>query len=59
MHYAEFAEDEVSHFVRLSIPCIIIPDQLTHYSERGTTCCHQGIRTKQMEGYWTESRQTC
>jgi hypothetical protein len=29
MHYAEFAEDEVSHFVRLSIPCIITPDQLT------------------------------
>jgi hypothetical protein len=29
MHYAEFAEDEVSHFVRLSVPCTIIPDQLT------------------------------
>ena len=58
MHYAEFAEDEVSHFVRLSIPCIINPDALTPHSERGTTRCHQGIRTKQMEGHWTESRQT-
>lgn len=59
MHYAEFAEDEVSHFVRLSDPCIIISDPLTLTTERGTSRCHQRIRAEQVEGHWTEGRQTC
>lgn len=56
MHYAEFAEDEVSHFVRLSTPwrSKYITDQ---YAECRITSRHQGIRIEQMESHWAKGRQ--
>lgn len=56
MHYAEFAEDEVSHFVRLSTPqsCVHLAN---HIVECSLGRCDQGVRVKQVEGHWTESGQ--
>lgn len=59
MHYAEFAEDEVSSFVRLTAMfwTVTIPFQLTIATERSFAAGHQGIREQQVEGNWAKGGQ--
>lgn len=57
MHYAEFAEDEVSNFVRLprDPPFDVYADD---EAECGIAAGYQGLREQQMEGHWPEGWQT-
>ena len=59
MHYAEFGEDEVGHFVRHEpLPLFAA----SHTDEKGPECGaavgHQGVRRQQMEGHRPEGWQT-
>lgn len=56
MHYAEFAEDEVSNFVRLTAS-LVQEDWLTDVTERSVAASDQRLREQQVEGNWTESGQ--
>ena len=59
MHYAEFAEDEVSNFVRLTATHLIISSSvLTTVPERRAVAGYQGLREQQVESHRAESWQT-
>ena len=58
MHYAEFAEDEVSNFVRLTATQMIFSSSvLTTVPERRAVAGYQRLREQQVESHRTESWQ--
>lgn len=56
MHYAEFAEDEVSAFVRL-MTSYTVRHQADGFAERRSDGCHQRLREQQVESHRAESGQ--
>lgn len=57
MHYADFAEDEVSFKLDALVDLGPVMLTMPSYSERGSTAGHQGVRRQQMEDDWPESRE--
>ena len=59
MHYAEFAEDEVSNFVRLTAEPWArgLFVWLTGATERGAAASDQRLRKQQVESHWPEGGQ--
>ena len=57
MHYAEFGDDEVSNFVRLTVGTDWIATCTDDRTERDLATGYQRLREQQMEGHWIESRQ--